>query len=246
MSLNLPTVTLVCADCVNLAGAIMALERSKALCNFGAVKLFTSLETDYPHRVTINPLTTKQDYSAFMLKRVCDLVETPHMLTVQWDGWVLHPEMWDPAWLGYDYVAPLFTQDRVIGPRSVGCGGFSLRSTALMAAVSSLLPPWDGVSGSLSATWGHEDGVVALNLRSQLEASGFKFAPPVEASKFCQAGNLDPLHFVPRPFGFHGWWANIDREAGVISLPWRWPAPEELRKLHEGYRRFSVTCERGA
>jgi hypothetical protein len=209
--LELPNVTAVCADCVDANRAIHVVERCKTLCNFAEIKLLTSLETEYPHTV-IRPLNSINDYSAFILKCITEYVNTSHMLIVQHDGWVLNPGTWDESWLQYDYIGPLYIQETEVNDWSVGSGGFSLRSKALMAAVAELLPPWDG-SASWSGpdgknSWGHEDGIVSKSLRGALMNRGFKFAPPDVAVKFADGGNA---HY-PRcrqPFGFHGFWPQI-------------------------------------
>jgi hypothetical protein len=219
--LELPSVTLMCADCVDVARAVNILEKCRSKCNFGAVKFLTSLETDYPFKVPIQPLNCHLDYSVWMLKKAHQYITTPHLLIVQYDGYVLNPEAWDPAWLNYSYIGPLFIHKHTIVPTSVGSGGFSFRSNALMQYVCALLPPWTG-----SATEYHqrhckfyEDGMIALHFRENLAAAGFTFAPPQEASKFAQGGNCDPSYYVDRPFGFHGYWPNINRDTGFVD-PW--------------------------
>jgi Protein of unknown function (DUF5672) len=227
MKLALPSVTMVCADCVETQRVITVLEKCKGLCDFGDVKYFTSLETDYPH-VKIKQLVGLNGYSAWMLKHLHEYISTPHLLTVQWDGWILNPDVWRPHWLGYDYIGPLFLQERDINADTVGSGGFSFRSKALMAAVSGLLPEWNGSNSYWGAdgqnNWGHEDGVVTKHLRVPLTSKfGFRYAPPHEAAVFAQGGNPDARYFVERPFGFHGWWKNIDRENGTVyklEVPW--------------------------
>ncbi len=105
---DLRTVTLFCADCVNAVRAVEILERCRDACDFGAVRLLTSCETDYLHAVKIPPLHSLNAYSVFMLKRAHEFVDTPHMLVVQWDGFVINPSAWDPAWLYYDYIGPIW------------------------------------------------------------------------------------------------------------------------------------------
>lgn len=221
--IELPNVTLLCGDCVHIEFAIPAIERCKALCNFGAVKLLTSMPTDYEHRVEIMPLNSLSAYSTFMLKYAYQYVDTSHFLVAQHDGWILNPEAWDPAWLELDYIGPLFIHAHETGPRSVGSGGFSLRSKRLMQHVAGMLPPWDGteatVKAAIAAATCYEDGYIAQVARPTLEAAGFKFGTPEQASRFAQGGNNDPAYHVARPFGFHGLWSNIDHTAGEVSPP---------------------------
>lgn len=206
MKLDLPTVTLVSADCYDVKRTISALDICLSKCNFGAVKFFTSLPTDYPHRVECEHMHNLSVYSIWMLKRLHLFIETPHLLVVQHDGWILNPEMWNPEWMNYDYIGPLFMHTHIIQPTSVGSGGFSFRSKKLMDWVSSRLPPWDGPSDTdaYQAKLGsYEDGIISFYFREELTRSGFRFAPPHEAAKFCQGGQPDPEYYVRKPFGFH-------------------------------------------
>ncbi len=205
-TVNLPNVTLVCADCLHVERAIAAVERSRAQCNFGAVKFLTSLDTKHPH-VPIPAIKSINDYSAFCLKNIHAYVDTTHMLVVQHDGWVINGQAWEDDWLNYDYVGPLFEQERDVNAESVGSGGFSLRSKRFMAAVSELLPPWDGKAsfdGNDGANrWGHEDGVICKYLRRLLTNRGFKFAPPDSAARFAFGRNR--VVQCQTSFGFHGY-----------------------------------------
>lgn len=227
-TLNLPDVTLICADGIDAERAAVILQKSKSKCNFGAIKLLTALPIEYEHRVAIRPLLSHLDYSVFMFKTAHEYVDTSHVLVTQHDAWVLNPESWNPAWLNYDYIGPLFIQQSITGPTSVGSGGFSLRSKRLMKFASDLLPAW---TNDYTGTQYHhkhmgcyEDGKISMHFRERLTVAGFKFAPPEEASKFAQGGNCNPAYYVERPFGFHGFWHNMNRDTGFVS-PWPWPSP---------------------
>lgn len=220
--LALPSVTLVCADCIHIDYAIAAIERCKALCDFGAVKLLTSVETNYPHRVEIDHLGSLSDYSVFMLSRIHEYVDTTHMLVCQHDGWVLNVGAWSPEWLERDYVGPLFIHKHQTNEKSVGSGGFSLRSKRLMELVSRQLPRWagnpDSTADLMRRAGCYEDGAITLTYRELILGAGMRYATPVEASKFAQGGNRDPAYHVVKPFGFHGLWTNIDHSRGVIDV----------------------------
>lgn len=215
--MKLPFVTLACVDCVYVDSAIASIEVCKSHCEFADVKLFTSVETGYPHQ-PIRHIGSLNDYSAFVLKELPRHIETPHVLICQWDGWIINPDSWRAHWLGYDYIGPLFMQDEAINAESVGVGGFCLRSLRLMRAVSDMLPPWDGEHSydwTQGNNWGHEDGVISRHLRAPLQSRGFRFAPPHEAAAFAQGGN--PHHYVSRPFGFHRTFRNVNIETGHVE-----------------------------
>lgn len=206
MSLDLPTVTMICADCIHAQHVVPVMEHCKTMINFGAVKLLTSQDLDYQHVVKIQPLNSLNDYSAFCLAKLHEYVQTEHMLVVQHDGWPLNPQSWTSDWLQLDYLGPLFMQYDI-----VASGGFSLRSKRLMEAVTSLCKPWDGKNSWNKEDgknfWAHEDGVIALDLRPRLEARGLKFASIEQAIDFAYGGN--PRQGPRVPFGFHGFWSPV-------------------------------------
>lgn len=212
--LQLPTVTLMCIDCVDVNRAIAVVEHCKTLCDFGDVKVLTSCPTDYPH-TKIMPLNSLVEYSIFMLTRCNQYIETEHVLIVQRDGWILNPNSWDDSWLQYDYVAPVFNQYDI-----VGSGGFSLRSKKLMDSIASWVPYWDGTpdgANSIQDQLGYyEDGVISFS--EQLKAM-YNYAPVSVANQFAQGGNMNLDNYVEFPFGFHGSARVINHETGAVQPP---------------------------
>lgn len=227
--IELPQVTLFCLDCVDVGRSVRAVERSRAGIRFGEVQYLTSLPTHVP-RVVIPHIGSLVHYSVYMLKEAFKHIHTPYVLVVQHDGFVLNPEAWDPAWLGYDYIGPLFLQKHE-PDRMVGSGGFSLRSKKLMEYVASHTPEWDGRTETVdfvqTQMGAYEDGVICHRLRPELEHNGFKFAPREVACKFAQGGwpeGIDPekdnrTFYCEKPLGFHGGWSNINYETGFVSPP---------------------------
>lgn len=209
MKLQLPSVTLMIVDCVDVPRAIKVLEHCKSKVDFGAVKLLTSLPCDYEHRVEIMPLTSLIMYSIFMLTKVHEYIDTPHVLIVQRDGWILNPESFDPAWLELDYIGPLFMQyDKV------GSGGFSLRSKRTTEDAVRYFD-WDGtefganqIQSKLSY---YEDGIISFN------SLGLKIGSLEQAANFAQGGNRNPKYFREKPFGFHRTWQEIDFKTGRVD-----------------------------
>lgn len=209
MKLQLPTVTLMCIDCVDVGRAIKVLEHCKSKVDFGAVKLLTSMPCDYEHRVEIMPLNSLIMYSVFMLTKVHEYIDTTHVLIVQRDGWILNPESFDMAWLELDYIGPLFMQyDKV------GSGGFSLRTKKIMKSVS-VLHQWDGSElGANEIQKKHsfyEDGVLSFNDHI------FKIGSLQQAANFAQGGNRNPEYLRERPFGFHRTFQEIDFKTGRVD-----------------------------
>jgi len=210
MKLQLPSVTLMIIDSVNAKGAINVLEHCKNLCDFGAVKLLTDIEIHYEHKVTIPKLNSLVAYSIFMLTKAHLYIDTPNVLIVQRDGFILNPESWNPAWLEYDYIAPLFMQiDKV------GSGGFSLRSKTLMKRMSEITPEWDWTQGEADRIQAimnyYEDGVISYC------GLDLKIAPLEEAAKFAAGGNPNLKYYIEKPFGFHRLNQYIDFNTGQVS-----------------------------
>lgn len=211
--LSLPSVTLICIDCVNANRAIKVLERCKAVADFGAVKLLTHIPVQYEHKIKIIPLNSLVAYSIFVLTRLHEYIDTEHLLIVQRDGWILNPESFDSAWLKNDFTGPIFVQyDKV------GSGGFSLRSKKIMQEVSKVVPEWDGSqkhADEIQDGLGfYEDGIICLSNRL---SSDYKIASLEQAADFAMGGNRNPDYYRPHPFGYHGNWSNIDHSTGFVS-----------------------------
>jgi Protein of unknown function (DUF5672) len=224
MRLKLPTVTLLCIDCLNANRAAKVLEICKSKCDFGAVKLLTNIPIDYEHAVKIIPLNSLIAYSIFMLTRVHEYVDTDHFLIVQRDGWILNPGSWNPDWLQLDYIGGLYMQYE-----KCGSGGFSLRSKKIMQEVSKITPVWDGtqkgadlIQKDLSF---YEDGMLCLTGFSNL----FKIGSLEQAADFSQAGNRTPKYFRKFPFGFHRTFQQINFNTGLVD------STDTTKDIHVSY-----------
>lgn len=124
-------------------------------------------------------------------KSVGTWTEPTHILTVQYDGWVLDGARWNPEWLQYDYVGAPWPWYR---DRKVGNGGFSLRSTRLMNFLcehQKEFPLRDGHP---------EDDLLCRVYRPALEISGFQWAPESVARRFSFEREIP----TEPTFGFHG------------------------------------------
>ena len=149
--LDLPGVTLCCIDTANHALALRALSCSRADIRFGRTLYLTHglpAGIGVPDGIDIAPIApiaTQAEYSEFVLKSLRPWITTPHVLLVQWDGYVTNPAAWDPAFLACDYIgAPWHWHDD--GMR-VGNGGFSLRSLRLLDALQDPRITLDGRGG---------------------------------------------------------------------------------------------------
>lgn len=211
--LQLPNVTLLCVDCVDVDRAIAIVEHCKTMVDFGAVKVISNQERNYPI-VKISPLNTLVMYSVWMLTECHKYIDTDYVLIVQGDGWILNPEQWDNDWLKYDYIGPVFDQED-----RVGSGGFSFRSKLLMQATSLGFDSWDGTEETANAIQSkagcYEDGVISYGFNY------FNICPINVANLFAQGGNQNPANHNSKPFGFHRGGRIIDYSNGVVepSIP---------------------------
>jgi len=200
--LALPRVTLCCVDCVNHDLALAALDQCVRKCDFARVLFVTDRDyaIDGLDSVRIASIRSRDAYSHFVIKELHEHVATDFVLLVQWDGFVVDASAWRDEFLDYDYIGAkwIFHKDG----RSVGNGGFSLRSRRLLEA---LRDP-QVAAGPL------EDVAICRTFRPYLEARhGIRFAPEEVADLF----SFEASYFDRMPFGFHGlfnFWMFLGKE----------------------------------
>jgi hypothetical protein len=183
----LDDVTLVGVDGVDIDRLVFAAEVCQRHLQFKAVRLFSHLPHDTAPVVPIEPITTKEQYSEFVIKELHKHFDTSHVLIIQWDGFVMNPFGWCDEFLEYDYIGAPWIRRRM-GDLNVGNGGFSLRSRRLMQAIAAA--PLE--------TCHPEDAVICRRHGPSLRAQGFTFAPEELASRFSVEGAK-----WDGQFGFH-------------------------------------------
>lgn len=201
--ISLPTVTLCAVSSVRVDETLGALQKSMRGISFAKVLFLTSEKVTAPEKITVIPIEhlDYDGYSHFMLYRLKDYIDTDFVLTVQHDGYVLHPEKWDDSFLKYDYIGAPWQPNIHFTPQGknirVGNGGFSLRSKKLLDAPTALaLPFTDKETGFY-----HEDGVLCVYHRMRLEEVGILFAPVSIAARFSRERWCKDSRLFP--FGFH-------------------------------------------
>lgn len=141
----------------------------------------------------INPIDIK-DYNTLMLKHLWPLVQTEHILVVQYDGMAINADHWTDDFLNYDYIGAVWPWPHHPPEYKVGNGGFSLRSRRLLNALKD-----DRVAfkDELSA---NEDLYIGVYYKQFLQQQGIKFADIATANQFSHEHfpKLEPT------FGFHG------------------------------------------
>ena len=135
--LNLSNVTLLCVETREPELAYWAIDRCLRGMQFAKVVLITNLDHVSAKRTNIEyvqapPIKTTKDYSDLLLTGIIQYVKGSHVLVIQWDSFVIHPQLWSDEFLQYDYVGPVWPHH----PKTpVGNGGFSLRSKKLLQAL---------------------------------------------------------------------------------------------------------------
>jgi len=191
-TIELLNITLVCVDTVNHGLALKAIQRCQEKIKFGHALFFTNRPIVDQANVECIQITHVQDiesYSRFILQDLNQYVLTSHVLLMQWDGFVIHPNNWRSNFLDYDYIGATWPACNAT-PEMVGNGGFSLRSKKLLQALSEI-------------NFEHfhpEDEQIARTHRAALESKGIRFAPVEIADQFAYEFK-SPARAT---FGFHG------------------------------------------
>ena len=189
--LNLSNVTLLCVETREPELAHWAIEQCLSNVEFSKVVLITNLDRIIQQRPYIEyiqaPLVkTTKDYSELLLTGLEQYVEGSHVLVIQWDSFVIHPQLWSDEFLQYDYIGPVWPHH----PETpVGNGGFSLRSRKLLQATQQ--------PGFIKKH--PEDYCICADNKDFLEKYGIKIAPVKIAERFAVERTL--WHDT---FGFHG------------------------------------------
>ena len=212
MKKNLPNVTLLGLDCLDINRLKLAADICQKDIEFGAVKLLSSIPDRDPRVVAVDKVDSIEKYSEFCIKKMNDYVDTEFVLIIQYDGFILNPHSWTDEFLKYDYIgAPWWYED----DNNVGNGGFSLRSKKLL----SILANDDKIN-----EFHPEDHHICRTYGDYLKSLGIKFAPESVARRFSIEGCLMGPPEVKYgsvwtdEFGFHSLY-ETDISAWIKSHP---------------------------
>lgn len=193
--LELPDVTLVLIETREHDLGQLALEDCEARARFGEVVVFTDRPAQFIRAdrtvVTVPDWPNKMGWSRCFWYDVAPHIGTSHALCVQWDSWIVAPEMWTDEFLEYDYIgAPWWYNDG----RNVGNGGFCLRSTKLLRFIRRFRAQFPCITDL-------DDDLYCRHYRPVLQGEGFEWAPEPLAQRFAfECVRPDP---TARHFGFH-------------------------------------------
>lgn len=232
--LDLSSITLICVDTRAPDLATWAINRCLRHARFGAVVLMTNLDRVGTRQegiayVQAPPIRNVHDYSQVMLTGIGQHVVGSHALVIQWDGFILRPDLWDEAFLRYDYIGAVWPQ---FPKTPVGNGGFSLRSRRLL----------DAMRDPEIVIRHPEDKCIAITNRRCLETKyGIRFAPMEIAERF--SVERTPWHPA---FGFHGFF-NFAEVFSADELAALMPEiPDACCRSIDTYDLIDALLDRGA
>ena len=199
--IHIPRTTLLCVDTLNHELAARALMLSLSGCTFERALFLTDRPINVAgvETLQIPTIAGRMDYSKRMLRDLGQYVQSEFVLVIQWDGYVLNPDVWDDGFLEYDYIGACWGYD---DGKNVGNGGFSLRSRRLLEILGSVKANVIGAE--------NEDEAICRRLRPWLQdAHEIRDAPEAVADRF----SIERVGLNPRPFGFHG----LFNMAGLVA-----------------------------
>lgn len=170
--------------------ALRALQQSLAGFPASQVIVFSDRPQAWPgfDVVRVPTLTRIEQYNRLITHQLAEVLQRDRVLVIQYDGFVLNPEAWQPLFETYDYLGAPWPQ---FPDCTVGNGGFSLRSRRLVEAVARL------DYADLSEA---EDLFICRRMRPVLESQGLRFAPRELAARF----SVEFPAVAWPTFGFHG------------------------------------------
>jgi Protein of unknown function (DUF5672) len=192
--LTLPSVTLAAITSVAHEATAAAICRCLEQVDFAEVLWISDAPpprsiSDRCRWVAIPRITSRVAYSQVMLSQLGQWITTSHLLCVQWDGFVLDAAQWSDVFLEYDYIgAPWYHFDDGM---SVGNGGFSLRSSKLLAASATISADNGQLEDVLICRFSFERGIKGHTFGFHGAFNLVRMLPAKEAGRFFAA--LEPI-----------------------------------------------------
>lgn len=203
--IQLHNVTLICVATENVEEGLAALLMSSSNIEWGHTKLLSHYKPiNYPHYewVEIPKFETIDEWNKFIFYDLYKFIDTEFICLIHPDGYVIHPEQWDPHFLDYDYIGAPFPANTIfdIYGNEVRVGNsISIRSKRLLKLPSKLDLPWVEYNGSFN-----EDSQICAHYRHYFIEAGMSFAPIEIAVHFSQEIPVPEADGVI-PFAFHYW-----------------------------------------
>ena len=189
--LALPDVTLIALTNKDFAGHKRAVDISCEGITWGDVKIIWD-----------EKMSSIDDWNKKIIYDLHRYVFTDYCMLIHADGYVIHPELWRPEFLQYDFVGapwPLPQDDYSyrdeLGQLVRVGNSVSLRSKRLMKLAA--MRPWQSYYGNTN-----EDGFISCHNRNWLERQGCRFAPLQVAVHFSKEHTI-PENKDLQTFAFH-------------------------------------------
>jgi len=205
---SLPDVTLLAVSSDRVQSNIDALVRCMGLMEFGEVKFISHKKPDnLPDGIKFGEckeIKSIYDYDCFSFLEMGWHVETPFVLLVQDHGQILHPELWDDAWMQYDWISspwprrPEFVSVSTGLMIRVGNGGVRLTRQRMIR-----LPKILGLPVVYDRGWSADDGLFCSFYAKTFLENGIKYAPVEEAAKFGFENDVEENQHITKFFGYH-------------------------------------------
>lgn len=204
MKVTLSNVTIISVDCQNYGAAVGALQKSLEEVTPARAVLLTDipLEIDGIEIIQIPTISSKEQYSEFIIKKLNDYFDTEFVMVVQHDGYIISGESWNDEFYEYDFLgAPWLYVDN----KNVGCGGASLRSKKLQKALAE--DPF------IKATDPEDQAIGRLYRDYLIKEHGIKFPSQELAETFA----FELREPTCKTFAFHGHFYEPFKETIILS-----------------------------
>ena len=213
--LMLPNVTLAAMTSVKIYETIKALTYSMQGIKFGEVVLISHRKPLLlPKGITYKQTDKLTDIDCFNYQVAYELgkyIDTDYVLLVHYDGFVVHPEKWQDAFLTYDYIGAPWP---IPAPGQSHCyhdiygnlcrvgNSVSLRSKRFLD-----FPKQEGFLWEKDEDgFYNEDIFLCCRNKHRFEEAGMRFAPVELAAQFGHEHPVPETEQVDVPFVFHKWW----------------------------------------
>ena len=193
--MELNNITLLEVNCVDPMLGVKSLLYSSKDITFNRIILFSHIKpsniTDKIEFIQI-PQLTYTGFSKFVLHELYKYIDTEFVLSINDDGFVINPHLWNPEFLNYDYIGAPWPGR--VGTHRVGNGGFVLKSRRFLEWCKDI--PYNDE---------HDDWLVSITMHDHFESLGCKFAPVELAMTFSLELPIEECeHNLNNTFGFHG------------------------------------------
>lgn len=200
---HLPGVTVICVDCFMHGSAVAAIKKTLQQIKPARTVFITNIDIKIEDvdTVIIAPITSKRQYSVFIIKELYKYFDTPYVLVIQHDGYVLNGDAWNPEFLNYDIIgAPwLYIDDR-----NLPNGGFSIRTKRLQEILG---------KDDFIEVCDPEDEVIGRLYRKYLEQ---KYDIRFPAEELADTFSFELRAPICKTFGFHGKFHEPFKETVII------------------------------